>query len=123
MADAGYEVTSTGLTGEQVAAVPLRQHLSAVKLDVTSAESVAAVLAPFHELGALINCAGVLFRDGAEYDIANFQKVIDVNLTGTMRMCVEARSKLAAARGAIVNTGSMLSFFGGPPLPASPPSN
>ena len=65
-----------------------RQHLSAVKLDVTSAESVAAVLAPFHELAALINCAGVIFRGGAEYDMANFQKVIDVNLTGTMRMCV-----------------------------------
>jgi NAD(P)-dependent dehydrogenase (short-subunit alcohol dehydrogenase family) len=47
-----------------------------------------------------------------------FQKVIDVNLTGTMRMCVAARVKLAAARGAIVNTASMLSFFGGPAVPA-----
>jgi NAD(P)-dependent dehydrogenase (short-subunit alcohol dehydrogenase family) len=41
-----------------------------------------------------------------------------VNLTGTMRMCVEARSKLAAAGGAIVNTASMLSLFGGPAIPA-----
>jgi hypothetical protein len=32
------------------------------------------VLAPFHELAALINCAGVIFRDGAEYDIETFQK-------------------------------------------------
>ena len=94
------------------------QHLSAVKLDVTSAASVAAVLAPFDELAALINCAGVIFRNGAEYDIETFQKVIDVNLTGTMRMCVGARPKLAAARGAIVNTASMLSFFGGPAIPA-----
>ena len=74
MVDAGYEVTATGLTDEQVAAVPQRQHLSAVKLDVTSAESVAAVLAPFHELAALINCAGVIFRGGAEYDMANVSK-------------------------------------------------
>jgi NAD(P)-dependent dehydrogenase (short-subunit alcohol dehydrogenase family) len=109
MADAGYEVTATGLTDEQVAAVPKRQHLSAVRLDVTSAESVAAVLAPFRELAALINCAGVIFRDGAEYDMATFQKVIDVNLTGTMRMCVGAHGKLAAARGSIINTASMLS--------------
>ena len=92
--------------------------LSAVKLDVTSAASVAEVLAPFDELAALINCAGVIFRNGAEYDIETFQKVIDVNLTGTMRMCVAARAKLAAARGAIVNTASMLSFFGGPSVPA-----
>jgi NAD(P)-dependent dehydrogenase (short-subunit alcohol dehydrogenase family) len=118
MADAGYEVTATGLTDEQVAAVPRRPHLSAVKLDVTSAESVAAVLEPFRELAALINCAGIIFRGGAEYDMANFQKVIDVNLTGTMRMCVGAQAKLAAARGSIVNTASMLSYFGGPLIPA-----
>jgi NAD(P)-dependent dehydrogenase (short-subunit alcohol dehydrogenase family) len=118
MVDAGYEVTATGLTDAQVAAVPQRQHLSAVKLDVTSEESVAAVLAPFHELAALINCAGVIFRGGAEYDMANFQKVIDVNLTGTMRMCVGAHAKLAAARGSIINTASMLSYFCGPLIPA-----
>jgi NAD(P)-dependent dehydrogenase (short-subunit alcohol dehydrogenase family) len=100
MLDAGYEVTVTGLTDEQVGAVPARQHLSAVKLDVTNPASVAAVLAPFDQL------------------TETFQKVIDVNLTGTMRMCVEARPKLAAARGAIVNTASMLSLFGGPAIPA-----
>jgi NAD(P)-dependent dehydrogenase (short-subunit alcohol dehydrogenase family) len=118
MLDAGYEVTVTGLTGEQVAQAPQRLHLSAVQLDVTLAASVAAVVEPFDELAALINCAGVLFRNRAEYDIEIFEKVIDVNLTGTMRMCVAARGKLAAARGAIVNTASMLSYFGGPAVPA-----
>jgi NAD(P)-dependent dehydrogenase (short-subunit alcohol dehydrogenase family) len=118
MADAGYAVTVTGLTDEQVAAVATTQKLSAVKLDVTSPESVMAVLAAFDELAALINCAGVIFRNGAEYDLETFQKVIDVNLTGTMRMCVGARAKLAAGRGAIINTASMLSYFGGPSIPA-----
>ena len=118
MLDDGYDVTVTGLTDEQVSRVPPREGLAAVKLDVTSAASVAEVLAPFNELAALINCAGVIFRNGAEYEIEIFQKVIDVNLTGTMRMCVAARPKLAAARGAIVNTASMLSFFGGPSVPA-----
>ena len=50
MVEAGYDVTVTGLTDEQVAAVPPRPRLSAVKLDVTSEASVAAVLAPFDEL-------------------------------------------------------------------------
>ncbi len=118
MVDAGYDVTVTGLTDTQVSAVPGRPHLSAVRLDVTSAESVAAVLAPFDELDALVNCAGIIFRDNAEYNIETFQKVIDVNLTGTMRMCVGAHPKLAAARGAIINTASMLSFFGGRTIPA-----
>jgi NAD(P)-dependent dehydrogenase (short-subunit alcohol dehydrogenase family) len=118
MVEAGYHVTVTGVTDEQVAAVATGPPLAAVKLDVTSAASVAAVLAPFDDLAALINCAGVLFRNYAEYDIETFQKVIDVNLTGTMRMCVAARAKLAAAQGAIVNTASMLSYFGGPAVPA-----
>jgi NAD(P)-dependent dehydrogenase (short-subunit alcohol dehydrogenase family) len=118
MLNAGYDVTVTGLSHEEVVAVPQHQHLSAVRLDVTHAESIAEVLAEFDELTALVNCAGMICRGGAEYDIGTFQKVIDVNLTGTMRMCVAARPKLAAARGAIVNTASMLSFFGGPMVPA-----
>jgi len=118
MLDAGYDVTVTGLSDEEIAAVPDARHLSAVRLDVTNPESIAEVLARFDKLDALINCAGVIFRDGAEYDISTFQKVIDVNLTGTMRMCVAARAKLAVARGTIVNTASMLSFFGGPLVPA-----
>jgi NAD(P)-dependent dehydrogenase (short-subunit alcohol dehydrogenase family) len=43
--------------------------------------------------------------------------VIDVNLTGTMRLCACARPLLGRAQGAIVNTASMLSFFGGGLVP------
>ncbi len=35
-----------------------------------------------------------------------------------MRACTLARAKLKATRGAIVNTASMLSFFGGGHAPA-----
>jgi NAD(P)-dependent dehydrogenase (short-subunit alcohol dehydrogenase family) len=118
MVEAGYAVVVTGVTDVEVASVPRTANLSAVRLDVTSAESVERVLKPFDQLSALVNCAGIIVRGGAEYDIATFQKVIDVNLTGTMRMCISARPRLAAAGGAIVNTASMLSFFGGPLVPA-----
>jgi NAD(P)-dependent dehydrogenase (short-subunit alcohol dehydrogenase family) len=118
MVEAGFHVTVTGLTDEQVTAVVTGPHLTAVKLDVTSTASAAAVLESFDRLDALVNCAGMIVRNYGEYDIETFQKVIDVNLTGTMRMCVAARAKLAAARGAIVNTASMLSYFGGPAVPA-----
>jgi NAD(P)-dependent dehydrogenase (short-subunit alcohol dehydrogenase family) len=43
--------------------------------------------------------------------------VLDVNLTGTMRACAAARPLLRASGGAIVNTASMLSFFGGGLVP------
>jgi NAD(P)-dependent dehydrogenase (short-subunit alcohol dehydrogenase family) len=118
MLDAGYQVTVTGFSEEEVAAVPERTRLSACRLDVTRAESVAELIARLDQLDVLVNCAGTIFRDGAEYDIETFQRVIDVNLTGTMRMCVASRPKLAATRGTIVNTASMLSFFGGPLVPA-----
>lgn len=118
MRDAGYDVTVTGHSDEEVAAVPHDEGLSTVRLDVTRPESIAEVMDRFDKLACLINCAGVIFRDGTEYEISTFQKVIDVNLTGTMRMCVAARPKLGGAGGAIVNTASMLSFFGGPLVPA-----
>lgn len=114
---AGYAVTVTGLSDAEVAAVPARDHLTAIVLDVTDQASADAALARFERLDALVNCAGVLFR-GKEYDMDVFQKVIDVNLTGTMRMCVGARPLLAKQGGAIVNTASMLSIFGGPLVPA-----
>ena len=114
---AGYAVTVTGLSEAEVAAVPKREHLDAIVLDVTDQTSADAAIARFDRLDALVNCAGVLFR-GQEYDMAVFQKVIDVNLTGTMRMCVGARPLLAKQGGAIVNTASMLAIFGGPLVPA-----
>jgi NAD(P)-dependent dehydrogenase (short-subunit alcohol dehydrogenase family) len=116
--EAGYAVTVTGLDPEQVAAVPVRENLRAMQLDVTADGSVAACLGRFDRLDCLVNCAGMILRGGAEYEIENFRRVVEVNLTGTMRMCVAARPLLALRGGAVVNTASMLSFFGGPVVPA-----
>lgn len=115
----GYHVVVTGLSDDEVAAVPARDKLLAYQLDVTADQAVADVIAKQSRLDALINCAGMILRGGAEYEIASFQKVMDVNLTGTMRMCIAAREKLAASgHGVIINTASMLSYFGGPLTPA-----
>lgn len=111
---AGYDVTAAGLEAD--AAVPA--GLKHVTLDVTDDAAVAACLGRFERLDALVNCAGIILRDDAEYTIEGFRKVIEVNLTGTMRMCLGARPLLEQAGGAIVNTASMLSFFGGPRVPA-----
>jgi NAD(P)-dependent dehydrogenase (short-subunit alcohol dehydrogenase family) len=118
MLAAGYRVTVTGLTAEEVAAAPKRDNLEAVMLDVTSDRDVAACVAQLPRLDALVNCAGMVLRDGKEFTIAGFQKVIDVNLTGTMRMCLTAKPLLEKQGGAIVNIASVWSFFGGPLVPA-----
>lgn len=86
-------------------------------LDVTDQGQVTEFFNRFETLDALVNCAGVLFR-GAEYEMDVFTKVIEINLTGTMRTCLAAHELLARSKGAIVNTASMLSTFGGPLVPA-----
>jgi NAD(P)-dependent dehydrogenase (short-subunit alcohol dehydrogenase family) len=118
MLAAGYHVTVTGLTAEEVAAVPKRDHLRAVRLDVTNDADVAGCIAELARLDALVNCAGIILRDGQEFTVAGFQKVIDVNLTGTMRMCMAAKPLLDKQGGSIVNTASIWSFFGGGLVPA-----
>ena len=118
MLAAGYAVTVTGLTEEEVTAVPARENLTAVQLDVTDNAAVTACIARLTRLDALVNCAGIILRDGKEFTVEGFQQVIDVNLTGTMRMCVAAKPLLEKSGGAIVNTASVWSFFGGGLVPA-----
>ena len=66
----------------------------------------------------VVNCAGVI-RRGEELDPTVFAEVLEINLTGTMRVCAAARPRLAqAGGGTITNTASMLSFFGGGLVPA-----
>jgi NAD(P)-dependent dehydrogenase (short-subunit alcohol dehydrogenase family) len=88
-----------------------------VELDVSNDASVATFLARAESIDMLVNCAGMIRRSD-ELSIDVFERVIAVNLSGTMRVCAAARERLAASRGSIVNTASMLSFFGGGLVPA-----
>ncbi len=115
---AGYRVTATGLTEDEVAACAPAEGLTAAQLDVTDAAGVAGLLGGLERLDVLVNGAGMILRGGGEFEIDGFQRVLEVNLTGTMRLCLAARPLLSERRGCIVNLGSMLSFFGGPLVPA-----
>jgi NAD(P)-dependent dehydrogenase (short-subunit alcohol dehydrogenase family) len=68
-------------------------------------------------LDALVNCAGVNRRLD-EYDLAVFERVIAINLTGTMRVCMACHPLLKASGGTVVNIASMYTFFGAPLSPA-----
>ena len=113
----GWAVTATGVTDAEVAACPSMENLTKISLDVTDADTISSALSELKTLEGLVNCAGILMRED-EYEIENFCKVIDVNLTGTMRMCLAAKPLLESSGGSIVNTASMLSFFGGALVPA-----
>ena len=94
----------------------LDKRVQVIEADVTNAEQVNAVYAQIQQLDMLVNCAGIIKR-GEELDPDVFDKVVAVNLSGTMRMCAGARELLKARQGCIVNTASMLSFFGGGLVP------
>jgi NAD(P)-dependent dehydrogenase (short-subunit alcohol dehydrogenase family) len=119
LASVGAVVTVTGATREEcdaARAAPGFRCRDAVALDVRDDAAVKALIADLPRLDALINCAGTI-RRGVEHEPAEFGKTIEVNLIGTMRCCTYARSKLAAAQGAIVNIGSVYSFLGAPHAP------
>lgn len=118
LAAAGWRVIAGGIGDEEIAAFRADPMIEAVRLDVADDASVGEIVARAPRIDALVNCAGILVRQGGEYDIANFARVLDINLVGTMRMCMAAREKLAAAKGAVVNSASMYSFFGAPHAPA-----
>lgn len=112
LAQAGYQVLATGLTEDEVAATPAHAAIRHARLDVTSDAQVAAIIAGCARIDALVNCAGMIQRGGKEFEIEAFRLTIEVNLTGSMRMCLAAKDKLAEAKGAIVNIASMLTFHG-----------
>lgn len=104
-------VPSAGIDGELPASVRQRE------LDVASQHDVDAMLGSFGCLDIVVNCAG-LIRRVDEFELDVFEHVLNVNLTGTMRVCSAARALLRESKGCIVNTASMLSFFGGGLVPA-----
>ena len=97
-----------------------RAGTTAQVLDVRDGAAVQALVADLvanhGPLDVVVNCAGVI-RRGAEHDPVAFADTVDINLNGTMRVCAAARPALAARRGCIINTASMLSFFGGGLVP------
>lgn len=113
----GAIVTATGVSLDEInSAAEAAPGLRTALLDVRSAAEIGSLLASFPALHHVVNCAGVI-RRGAEHDPEVFADVVDINLTGTMRVCAAARDRLKDAKGTIVNTASMLSYFGGGLVP------
>jgi NAD(P)-dependent dehydrogenase (short-subunit alcohol dehydrogenase family) len=113
LADAGCRVTATGLTVEEIERFDSKSRdITPRVLDVTNSEQVARLVEEFSSLDILVNAAGIILRDNRELDPLDFARVLDVNLTGTMRMCAAGRPLLADAKGCVLNLASMLSYFG-----------
>ena len=109
----GANVIVAGLLTEETLPDEVRKQV----LDITNPQAVSDLLASIPQLHVLVNAAGMIRRDD-EFHLDAFEQVLDVNLTGTMRVCLAARPKLMESRGSIVNFASMYSFFGAGRAPA-----
>jgi NAD(P)-dependent dehydrogenase (short-subunit alcohol dehydrogenase family) len=115
----GAQVVATGATAAECEAADARSGGGDIRhclLDVRDGAAVQSFVEGLGALHAVVCCAGVI-RRGAELDPAVFAEVVDINLNGTMRVAAAARPALKATKGCIVNTASMLSFFGGGLVP------
>jgi Dehydrogenases with different specificities (related to short-chain alcohol dehydrogenases) len=128
LADAGAIVTIVDLpasTGADVAA-ELGGRFAAA--DVTDPDAVAAAVQTASAAGPLrvvVNCAGiappakVLDRDGNPSPLADFERIVRINLVGTYNVVAQASAAIAKTepadggdRGVIVNTASVAAFDG-----------
>ena len=113
--------------GEAIAA-ELGDAALFIKTDITSEESVRAAVSKTREafggINVAVNCAGIgtpekiLGRKGP-MALANFKRVIDVNLNGTVNVIIQAVATMVentasefGEKGVIVNTASVAAFDG-----------
>ncbi len=99
-----------------------------IRVDVCDEESVMAALAEAEDMHGkarvLVNCAGVatpgkvLNRDGSPMPLADFARVVNINLLGTFNMLSKFASRIHDAeplttdgeRGVIINTASVAAY-------------
>jgi NAD(P)-dependent dehydrogenase (short-subunit alcohol dehydrogenase family) len=110
---AGADVLAIGLACDESLPAPIETQI----LDITNAEAIDNLVRDLPALHVLVNAAGIIRRD-EEFTLDIFEKVLDVNLTAVMRVCMAAHPKLVQSSGSIVNIASMLSFFGSARAPA-----
>ena len=110
LAESVADLNRGAATGGEVVA-----HVADVSDEAQAAGTIDAAVDRWGRLDALCNIAGILQTVRThECDLATWNRVITVNLTGTFLLCRAALPHLIASRGAIVNAASTSSFFGHP---------
>ncbi|MGH3689383.1 MAG: SDR family NAD(P)-dependent oxidoreductase [Microbacterium sp.] len=124
---AGAHVTIIDLASSKGAEIADELGGLFVAADVTNADEVQAAVAAAQSAATLrvvVNCAGiappakVLDREGNPAVLADFERVIRINLVGTFNVISQASAVIAKnephdeERGVIVNTASVAAFDG-----------
>lgn len=115
LAGDGYHVVVAARRPDRIREVAERTGGTAVELDVTSDESVAAFAAEVGKLGrvdVLVNNAGGAHGLDTlrEADLADWQVMYDTNVLGVVRVTRALLPLVDAAEGLVINIGSMAAF-------------
>tara|TARA_R110001599_G_scaffold353881_1_gene602020 strand:+ start:1086 stop:1814 length:729 start_codon:yes stop_codon:yes gene_type:complete len=87
-------------------------------LDLQSDEDVSAFAATFERVDVLVNCIGSVLWKKQEFERAGFEKIVNINLTGAMQLCMAFFPLLEATGGNIINLDSVVSVRAAPNNPA-----
>ncbi|GAC1659488.1 MAG: glucose 1-dehydrogenase [Acidobacteriaceae bacterium] len=121
LASAGADVVASSRSQESVEAVAaeieaLGQRTMSLASDVTSRESIQqlrdTVIGKFGRVDILVNCAGITRKmPTLEWTDAEWGRIMDVNLKGTLFACqIFGESMIAARYGRIINIASLSTF-------------
>lgn len=105
---------------EVVAAINAKGgEATAYTFDISSEEQVTACIQAcidrYGKLDAVVNMAGILSFDTThELPLSKWQRLLDVNLTGTFLLCKAALPHLLETRGSITNAASTSALAGLP---------
>jgi len=121
----GAHVVPAARTARDIGAVATRiveggGRATAIRVDLAEEESVRALFAGvrvrFGRLDVLVNNAGIgLYGPVKDFAVADFDRVVAVNLRGVFLCCQEAMRMMVPARaGTIINISSVVGFKGYP---------
>jgi NADP-dependent 3-hydroxy acid dehydrogenase YdfG len=115
----GYEVIAAARREDRLESLATETGVRPVRLDVTDADSVAALAATVRELDVLVNNAGGAFGADpvATAGVADWQAMFAVNVLGTLRVTQALLPALSAGPGGtivtITSTAAYVNYEGG----------
>lgn len=84
--------------------------LGYAQVDVERPETIEAVKPGFDRLDVLVLSQGIVIYRRGEFDMAGFQKVMDVNLNSLMACALKFHPMLKAAGGALITVSSTAAY-------------
>ncbi|MFI6323378.1 SDR family NAD(P)-dependent oxidoreductase [Nonomuraea sp. NPDC050556] len=107
LADEGATVFAVDRNAEGLADLPTKTWVADVSDEQSVKDAVRAAADVMGGIDVLVNVAGIHKTTPlATLTLADFQRLLDVNLLGTFLFCREAMPYLREAKGVVINTAS-----------------